>query len=157
MKKLPENIYIHKNANIEYATRIQVEPFKNCVEYVRSEKAIRCSNCGCELKPVDDFNYCEKCNGFLLNNKIMKTISEAAKDYILGNRQGYPSKSEDEDTDIFTAGVKFAQQWITVEGSVKWKDENVLLKGEDGRVWTISEYCDKRPINITHWRPIELK
>ena len=40
----------------------------------------------------------------------MKTISEAAKDYILGNRQGYPSKSEDEDTDIFTAGAEFAQQ-----------------------------------------------
>ena len=35
MKTLPEKIYIHKDANIEYATRIQIDPFKNCVEYQR--------------------------------------------------------------------------------------------------------------------------
>ena len=37
MKTLPERIYIHKDVNIEYATRIQVEPFKNCVEYQRMD------------------------------------------------------------------------------------------------------------------------
>jgi len=88
----------------------------------------------------------------------MKTISEAAKEF--GRPVGDGTGNIDFANiafDGFESGVKFAQQWIPVEGSVKWKDENVLLKGEDGRVYTISEYCNKRPINITHWRKIELK
>ena len=114
----------------------------------------------------------------------MKTISEAAKDYILGNRQGYPSKSEDEDTDIFTSGVKFAQQWIPVEQELPetkieaerdiFFSEYVLVKvkGYDhpfvafyvkennNESFDFIHYSVDRDINrkdITHWRKIELK
>jgi hypothetical protein len=90
----------------------------------------------------------------------MKTISEAAKDYILGNRQGYPSKSEDEDMDIFTAGVKFAQQWIPVEEELPEIGDQVIVKNEHRKeTRKISSIYDIKDITefATHWRPIELK
>ena len=38
--------------------------------------------------------------------------TQAAKDYILGHRKGWPSKSEEDDVSIFLAGAEYAQQHI---------------------------------------------
>jgi len=101
----------------------------------------------------------------------MKTILEAAKDYILGNRQGCPSTSESEDTDIFIAGVNFAQQWIPVEDELPKPitsntnvSRQILIKLKDGG-YRVMQYDHVREeffphyVNetITHWRKIELK
>jgi hypothetical protein len=96
----------------------------------------------------------------------MKTISEAAKEYILGYRQGYPSKSEDEDTDIFEAGVKFAQQWIPVEDELPKENDGfsdrVLTKNRFGNFlierydFELNHFNEIRHNGqVTHWRPIE--
>lgn len=91
----------------------------------------------------------------------MKTILEAAQEFGMAVGDGTGNIDfANIALDGFEAGVKFAQQWISVEdGKEKWYDtNNILLKDENGRVWTYNEYCEERPIVvITHWRPIELE
>jgi hypothetical protein len=93
----------------------------------------------------------------------MKTILEAAKDYILGNRQGCPSTSESEDTDIFISGVNFAQQWIPVDEELPidrklcivkdCNNEYSIMIGEHIINWTYP-FIEKG--YITHWRKINI-
>ena len=96
----------------------------------------------------------------------MKTIEEAAlncnKEYSLQPAPAYLG---------FIQGVKFAQEWISVEEEEPPLYITVLVKLFNGRFFTAkyikSSKCREDdvwsdgfsyyPVNDTHWRPIELK
>jgi len=96
----------------------------------------------------------------------MKTIKEAAKSPEF-NRALLLSNPHQVITKSFESGVEFAQRWISVEDELPHVDpdfefsEMVLTKVMD-------TYCTNRyhsglkrwsswDMNVTHWRPIELK
>lgn len=110
----------------------------------------------------------------------MKTIEDAAKEYYIKN---YCKADENDNiielSNIFTAGVEFAQRWIPVEegsperiGDQKYS-EKVLVKsidlesGEEIQIYLdwfdFVENMFKEEITfqgfmkVTHWRPIEVK
>ena len=100
-----------------------------------------------------------------LKNKLMKTIEEAAKEYM--------SRSAGCRYDIaFKAGVEFTQKWISVNEELPDKYKKVLIKialldctkenefdfsiamiAHNGE-WDVF-FGKNRP--ITHWRHIELR
>ena len=100
----------------------------------------------------------------------MKTIEEAAKDFNDSRVNGHhPQKWV---SDIFNAGVEFAQRWIPVEEELPPIGEKVITKmTKDKRTsygiatrireeWEINAHWIDHTfshMNITHWRPIELK
>ena len=99
----------------------------------------------------------------------MKTIEEAAKDFNDSHVNGHhPQKWV---SDIFKAGVEFAQRWIPVEEELPEIGEKVITKmAKDKRTsygiatrireeWEIDVHWIDHTfshMNITHWRPIEL-
>ena len=100
----------------------------------------------------------------------MKTIEEAAKDFNDSHVNGHhPQKWV---SDIFKAGVEFAQEWISVEEELPPIGEKVITKmAKDKRTsygiatrireeWEINAHWIDHTFSnmtITHWRPIELK
>ena len=100
----------------------------------------------------------------------MKTIEEAAKDFNDSHVNGHhPQKWV---SDIFKAGVEFAQRWISVEEELPEIGEKVITKmTKDKRTsygiatrireeWEINAHWIDHTFSnmtITHWRPIELK
>lgn len=100
----------------------------------------------------------------------MKTIEEAAKDFNDSHVNGHhPQKWV---SDIFKAGVEFAQRWIPVEEELPKIGEKVITKmTKDKRTsygiatrireeWEINAHWIDHTfsnMNITHWRPINLK
>lgn len=109
----------------------------------------------------------------------MKTIEEVANDYVK-NKYGEFALLDiiGEDTSIndlrddFIAGAKFATKWISVEDELPLLGEKVITKmNKDKRTsygiatrireeWEIDAHWIDHTfshMNITHWRPIELK
>lgn len=100
----------------------------------------------------------------------MKTIEEAAKDFNDSHVNGHhPQKLV---SDIFKAGVEFAQEWISVEEELPEIGEKVITKmTKDKRTsygiatrireeWEINAHWIDHTFSnmtITHWRPIDLK
>ena len=100
----------------------------------------------------------------------MKTIEEAAKDFNDSHVNGHhPQKWV---SDIFKAGVDFAQRWIPVEEELPEIGEKVITKmTKDKRTsygiatrireeWEINAHWIDHTFSnmtITHWRPIDLK
>ena len=102
----------------------------------------------------------------------MKTIEEAAKDFNDSHVNGHhPQKWV---SDIFKAGVEFAQRWIPVEEELPEVGRIVLVKTKINKVTTCEMYIPKDCLGnilgekewaanynfkqaITHWRPIDLK
>ena len=102
----------------------------------------------------------------------MKTIEEAAKDFNDSHVNGHhPQKWV---SDIFNAGVEFAQRWIPIEEELPEVGEIVLVKTKINKVTTCEMYIPKDYLGnilgekkwaasynfkqaITHWRPINLK
>lgn len=100
----------------------------------------------------------------------MKTIEEAAKDFNDSHVNGHhPQKWV---SDIFKAGVEFAQEWISVEEELPKIGEKVITKmtkdkrtsyGIAARIreeWEINAHWIDHTfshMNITHWRYIDLK
>ena len=105
----------------------------------------------------------------------MKTIEEAAIEcaniYLQGYRDSYPA-DENDFIDVFESGVEFAQRWISIEEELPEIGEKVITKmTKDKRTsygiatrireeWEINAHWIDHTfssMNITHWRPIELK
>lgn len=92
----------------------------------------------------------------------MKTVEEAAKEYVRKKR-GFATEFElKHDSEIFKSGVEFAQRWIPVEEELPPLSQKVLCK--DSTVFDVYlfESNTDRDIKIevcevTHWRPIEIK
>lgn len=94
----------------------------------------------------------------------MKTIEEAAKDFNDSHVNGHhPQKWV---SDIFKAGVEFAQRWTSVEEELPPLGIPVICKysmfGKEYH-WTGTFYTEERIMHfikkhlmITHWRLIEL-
>ncbi|MDR0754153.1 MAG: DUF551 domain-containing protein [Prevotellaceae bacterium] len=102
----------------------------------------------------------------------MKTIEEAAHEYFREGQLGFKPAANTEAA--FIAGVKFAQRWISVKEELPpCSDEDILIKGIDYRghkgVVDIGYMHEKTQrvenfislsgevLEVTHWRPIELK
>ena len=93
----------------------------------------------------------------------MKTIEEAAKEFNDSHVNGHhPQKWV---SDIFKAGVEFAQRWIPVEEELPPIGVPVICKysmfGKEYN-WTGTFYTEerimhfiKKHLQITHWRLIE--
>ena len=106
----------------------------------------------------------------------MKTIEEAAKDFNDSHVNGHhPQKLV---SDIFKAGVQFAQRWIPVEEELPEVGAMVLTKMEKrhGDTWVQNYYSTATRLenqgewqtvnwvdhsisfgHITHWRYIDIK
>ena len=99
----------------------------------------------------------------------MKTIEEAAKDFNDSHVNGHHPQTWV--SDIFNAGVEFAQRWIPVEEELP-DEKNGYINKEviaftsdncayvliyDDYIGWIPNGTDADIDNITHWRPIELK
>ena len=94
----------------------------------------------------------------------MKTIEEAAKDFNDSHVNGHhPQKWV---SDIFKAGVDFAQRWTSVEEELPPLGVPVICKysmfGKEYH-WAGTFYTEerimhfiKKHLQITHWRLIEL-
>lgn len=94
----------------------------------------------------------------------MKTIEEAAKDFNDSHVNGHhPQKWV---SDIFKAGVEFAQSWTSVEEELPPIGIPVVCKYEvfdKEYYWAGTFYSEERMIHfvkkhlmITHWRLIDL-
>ena len=88
----------------------------------------------------------------------MKTIEEAAKDFNDSHVNGHhPQKWV---SDIFKAGVEFAQRWIPVEEYLPEKSKQVIVKLENGWhtcTWLTEDGTFAFNVKPTHWRYIDLK
>ena len=104
----------------------------------------------------------------------MKSIEQAAEDY--ANSLEYNDYTIETEA-AFKAGVEFAQQWISVDDELPpCSDEDILIKGidSDGRenmpdIGYMHSSNDNKPskenfislsgeiIEVTHWRPINIK
>ena len=88
----------------------------------------------------------------------MKTIEEAAKDFNDSHVNGHhPQKWV---SDIFKAGVEFAQRWIPVEEDLPEKSKQVIVKLENGWhtcTWIMEDGTFAFNVKPTHWRHIDLK
>lgn len=92
----------------------------------------------------------------------MKDLEEAAREY--ENKELHIEDGEYTSTAIieaFTAGVAFAQKWISCEDKSPKKGDRVLLKDKDGEVECLliynEDYVTYLMERFTHWRYIELK
>ena len=101
----------------------------------------------------------------------MKTINDAAQEYAINKYEGCTGIIEDTLVD-FIAGAEFAQRWIPVEEELPRIGEKVITKmNKDKRTsygiatrireeWEIDAHWIDHTfsyMNITHWRPIDLK
>ena len=101
----------------------------------------------------------------------MKTINDAAQEYAINKYEGCTGIIEDTLVD-FKAGSRFAQEWISVDDELPKIGEKVITKmAKDKRTsygiatrireeWEINAHWIDHTfsnMNITHWRPIELK
>ena len=88
----------------------------------------------------------------------MKTIEEAAKDFNDSHVNGHhPQKWV---SDIFKAGVEFAQRWTPVEEDLPEKSKQVIVKLENGWhtcTWITGDGTFAFNVKPTHWRYIDLK
>ena len=88
----------------------------------------------------------------------MKTIEEAAKDFNDSHVNGHhPQKWV---SDIFKAGVEFAQRWIPIEEELPEKFKQVIVKLENGWhtcTWITGDGTFAFNVKPTHWRHIDLK
>ena len=88
----------------------------------------------------------------------MKTIEEAAKDFNDSHVNGHhPQKWV---SDIFKAGVEFAQRWIPVEEELPEKLVQVIVKLENGwhtTTWITENGDFAFNVKPTHWRYIDIK
>ena len=88
----------------------------------------------------------------------MKTIEEAAKDFNDSHVNGHhPQKWV---SDIFKAGVEFAQRWIPVDEELPEKFKLVIVKLENGWrtcTWIMEDGTFAFNVKPTHWRHIDLK
>ncbi|MDR1340656.1 MAG: DUF551 domain-containing protein [Prevotellaceae bacterium] len=95
----------------------------------------------------------------------MKTVKEAAREYIDPSHSGgtdYMTRAQER---AYIAGVEFAQRWISVEEELPEFLEVVLVRnkngfasaGRRGRARFIIDLSDMRDEEVTHWRHIELK
>jgi hypothetical protein len=82
----------------------------------------------------------------------MKNIEKAAEEYAL--KTGYHG-----DKETFIAGVKWAQQWISVDDEVPNEKCKVLVKLLDNSIFTDFwfGYWFTFGENVTHWRSTELE
>jgi hypothetical protein len=99
----------------------------------------------------------------------MKTIKEAASDYVWESGENHPQS-------CFIAGAQFAQQWISVDDELPEEYTTVLVRYsyefKDEYFYCIACYCNGHwkdsylshclccginRISITHWRAIELE
>ena len=104
----------------------------------------------------------------------MKTIEEAAYEYACKvNEIWQSSVIATRSEAAFKSGVEFAQRWIPVEEElpIKFKKDDtineVLIKTAEEYInlgWYDSDmksfnsaHSDYEILNVTHWRPIELK
>jgi|SRR5665647_827569 len=103
----------------------------------------------------------------------MKTINQAAKEYsafeinegnendaLFSSRSGMKQLVERS----FKSGIEFAQRWIPVEEELPEILTDILIKQSNGKVAIgckmrhgFNVEITNRKINVTHWRPIELK
>ena len=88
----------------------------------------------------------------------MKTIEEAAKDFNDSHVNGHhPQKWV---SDIFKAGVDFAQRWIPIEEELPPVSQQVIVKLKNNWhacTWLLGDGTFAYNIKPTHWRYIDLK
>jgi hypothetical protein len=101
----------------------------------------------------------------------MKTVKEAAQEFA---EKRLTAKGREETGDYppiawFTAGVEFAQRWISVDEELPPLEKKVLVKLSTGNWSTSKRYIStvsgmehwsgsgSFAESITHWRPVELK
>ena len=88
----------------------------------------------------------------------MKTIEEAAKDFNDSHVNGHhPQKWV---SDIFKAGVDFAQRWIPIEEELPPVSQQVIVKLKNDWhtcTWLLGDGTFAYNIKPTHWRYIDLK
>ena len=88
----------------------------------------------------------------------MKTIEEAAKDFNDSHVNGHhPQKWG---SDIFKAGVDFAQRWIPIEEELPPVSQQVIVKLKNDWhtcTWLLGDGTFAYNIKPTHWRYIDLK
>jgi hypothetical protein len=104
----------------------------------------------------------------------MKSIDEAAREYVYSSSITFPEEAVKK---AFKVGVEFAQQWISVEDELPpCSYEDILIKGIDfegredipdiGYMHSSSNNIPNKEnfislsgeiMEVTHWRPIELK
>ena len=92
----------------------------------------------------------------------MKDLEEAAREY--ENKELHIEDGQYTSTAIieaFTAGVGFAQQWISSEDESPKKGDRVLLKDKDGEIECLliynEDYVTVLMERFTHWRYLEIK
>ena len=118
------------------------------------------------------FNAKTKCFEYKINNT--ETIEDSALDYVNSTSITFP---EDAVKKAFKSGVEFAQRWISVDDELPpCSDEDILIKGIDfegrkdipdiGYMHSSSNNIPNKEnfislsgeiMEVTHWRPIELK
>ena len=101
----------------------------------------------------------------------MKTIEQASVEYSK-TQYGYDPTMRFQCETHFEAGIEFAQRWISVDDELPEIGEKVITKmTKDKRTsygiatrireeWEINAHWIDHTfsnMNITHWRPIELK
>ena len=106
----------------------------------------------------------------------MQTIEEAAKEFEKENSERIWFSNEQQGTALcvesFKAGVEFAQRWIPVEEELPITQGHYFVIApesfpknckvvvaefyEDNQIF-YSESSDCPMLDVTHWRPIELK
>ena len=88
----------------------------------------------------------------------MKTIEEAAKDFNDSHVNGHhPQKWV---SDIFKAGVEFAQRWISIDDELPPVSQQVIVKLKNNWhacTWLLGDGTFACNIKPTHWRYIDLK
>jgi hypothetical protein len=102
----------------------------------------------------------------------MKTIKQAAEEYANTKAKVVVSGTEINNTidDLnlysqtdFTAGVKFAQEWISVEDEMPLESvDEILIKDDESTLVAVYRFGKFNTgfsfeFNPTHWRPIERK
>ena len=88
----------------------------------------------------------------------MKTIEEAAKDFNDSHVNGHHPQTWV--SDIFKAGVDFAQRWISIDEELPHVSQQVIVKLKNNWhtcTWLLGDGTFAYNIKPTHWRYIDLK
>ena len=88
----------------------------------------------------------------------MKTIEEAAKDFNDSHVNGHHPQTWV--SDIFKAGVDFAQRWIPIDEELPPVSQQVIVKLKNNWhacTWLLGDGTFAYNIKPTHWRYIDLK
>ena len=88
----------------------------------------------------------------------MKTIEEAAKDFNDSHVNGHHPQTWV--SDIFKAGVDFAQRWISIDEELPPVSQQVIVKLKNDWhtcTWLLGDGTFAYNVKPTHWRPINLK